>query len=139
MHPECDGPMISERSFSSLRSVGENSIPAFLQPFFFWIPYVAEKEGWNLRAPLEQIKGRTLVLFHRKDPTIPFKASAHQAAIKANLNMQSLELYQTDEQIAQAQERMVDHHFEDLGNYEVAPGLKASQAAANFILPPPAA
>lgn len=139
MHPECNGLMISERSFSSLREVGEYSIPSFLQPLLFWVPCAAEREGWNLKAPLEKMKGRTLVIYHRKDPTIPYPASAHQAAVKANLQMEAIELYQTEEQIAQAQERIVDHHFEDLGNYYVAPGLKADQAAANFILPPPAA
>lgn len=139
MYPECTGPMISERSFSSLRSVGENIIPSILKPLLFWIPWAAEKEGWKLEAPLASLRGRTLIMYHRKDPTIPYAASAHQAAIKANLNMEAIELYQTEEQIEQAQERIVDHHFEDLQNYYVAPGLKADQAAANFILPPPAA
>lgn len=139
LYPECNGPMVNERSFGSLRSVAENSIPSLLMPFFYWVPWAAEKEGWNLVAPLEKLKGRTLIIYHRKDSTIPYPSSAHQAAIKANLNFPSFELYQTEEQIKLAEERLVDHHFEDLENYYAAPGLKADQAAANFILPPPAA
>lgn len=140
MHPDCTGPLVNERSFSSLRSVGENSIPPFLWPLFFWVPWAAEKEGWNLEAPLQKLRGRTLILYHRKDPTIPYASSAHQAAIKANLNMQAIELFQTEEQIERAQEKYVDHHFEDLSSYFAAyPGLKADKAAADFILPPPAA
>jgi hypothetical protein len=135
MYPECTGPLINERSFSSLRAVGENIIPTFLKPFLFWLPWAAEKEGWKLEVPLNKLRERTLILYHRKDPTIPYAASAH----KADESIQALELYQTEEQIEQAQGRMVDHHFEELGNYYVAPGLKADQAAANFILPPAAA
>lgn len=137
LYPECTGLLINERSFQSLRSVGEHSIPLFLQPLFFWVPWAAEKEGWNLVAPLQKLKGKTLIIYHREDPTIPYAASAHQAALKAHLNMQSIELYQTEEQIAAAQDRMIDHHFEGLENYYAAPGLTAEQAAANFILPPP--
>lgn len=139
MHPECSGPIVIERSFSSLKSVAQNIIPSLLKPFFFWVPYFAEKEGWNLEAPLTKLRGRNLIVFHRKDPTIPYPASAHQAAVKANMQFETVELYQTEEQIARAQERLVDHHFEDLENYYAAPGLKADQAIANFILPPPPA
>lgn len=138
MHPECTGLFVSERSFDSLRSVFWENIPSFLRPLFFWVPYTSEKQGWNIQAPYEKLRGPILIVYHRKDPTIPYNASAHKAALRINLTVQAIELYQTEEQIAAAQERLVDHHFELLDNYHAAPGLKADQAIANFILPPSA-
>jgi hypothetical protein len=134
-HPECTGPIVSERSFSSLRSVGEHIIPRFLQPLFWWVPWAAEKQGWQLRVPLEKIKGPVLILYHKNDQTIHYPASAHKASVLANLQIPALELYQTPEQLAETQERIIDHHFEDLTTYYVAPGMKANEAVANFILP----
>lgn len=132
-------PVVSERSFESIRSILEQLIPPFLKPLFFWIPWAVEKEGWNIVVPFNKLKGRILVVYHPDDSTVPYRASAHQGALKAKAQFEALQLYQTEKQIAEAQERFVDHHFEDLENYYVAPGLKASHAIANFILPPPVA
>ncbi len=131
LYPECTGRLVSERSFSSLKNVAETMIPSFLKPLFFWIPKVAKKEGWDLKAPLERLKGKTLIVFHRDDPTIPYEASAHKRAIRLNLPVESIEL----KQIPQNQERLIDHHFEELHNYYASPsGKRADQAIADFIL-----
>jgi hypothetical protein len=134
-YPECNGPLVNERSFSSIRSATEHSIPRFLKPFLFWFPCTAERYGWNLTAPLEKLHGRTLVVYHPRDPTIPYAASAHAAATKANLMMEAICLYQTPELMRDTVGRIVDHHCENLDLYYAAPGVKADHAIANFILP----
>lgn len=139
LHPECTARYVNERSFSSASEVVWHSIPKAIRPLFFWIPFAWRTQGWNLTAPLDKIKGETLIVFHRDDPTIPFAASARQAALKANRAFQTIELYQTAEQIAEGHDRIVDHHFEDLDKYMANPGQRADDAIADFILPPPAA
>lgn len=136
-HPECDGPFVNERSFESLRSVFYENIPSLLQPLFFWLPWAADKKGWNIKAPLEKIRGKTLIVFHPDDPTIPYAASAQKAAIQTNLKVQSMQLYQTPEQINRAKERFVDHHFEELSHYQASADTTADKAIADFILPLP--
>lgn len=130
-HPECTGRLVSERSFSSLKDVAKSIIPSALKPFLFWLPDVAEKKGWDLRAPLEKLKGKTMIVYHKEDPTIPYEASAHKAAMAANLPVESGEL----ELIAKNPDRAIDHHFEELQNYIIKEnGKRADQAIADFIL-----
>lgn len=135
-YPELTGDLVHERSFDSLKSVSQNKIPSFLKPLFFWLPWAVEKEGWNLEASLNKLRGRTLVVYHKNDPTIPYPASGHQYALKTKACVQGMELIQTPEQREEARGRWVDHHFEELFRYSVADGRKADQAIAEFILPP---
>ncbi len=140
--PEFTGRYVSERSFKSIEEVIKHQIIKWLWPLWpllFWIPCTVRSQGFGLEVPLEEIQGESLFVVHKIDPTIPYPASAHQAMLKTNRVFQSIELYQTPEQIEEAEDRNVDHHFEPLAHYMANPGQTADDAIADFILPPAAA
>ncbi len=74
MHPECTGPAVLDRTFSSL--------PAILDSFQGLLGWIGKKLlphiGWNMLEAgkaIPQLKGRTLITCHPQDRVIPQKAS----------------------------------------------------------------
>ncbi|MES2273127.1 MAG: hypothetical protein V4487_02925, partial [Chlamydiota bacterium] len=116
--------------------VVKHSIPFALKILFFWIPWVIKSQGWGLDVPFDKLKGNLMVVFHKDDPTIPFEGSAYKAVKAAKLVFVGVELTQTKEQLLNAEERLIDHHFEPLRNYSTNLSQLADQAIADFILPP---
>jgi pimeloyl-ACP methyl ester carboxylesterase len=122
LNPERCGKLVNVRSLESTAKVVNARIPSFLKPFFFWVPWAVRQQGWDLRAPFEKVKGPVLVVYHKKDSTIPFEASAYKAAKAAKIAFQELELKGKEKG---------DHHVEPLHHYE-----RADLAIADFLLEP---
>lgn len=137
---EIQAPYINERSFSSIREVIQQSIPCLLKPILFWIPWCIQNQGWNLSVDPTKIQGPILVIRQAQDEVIPPAASFMKAAQKANRAFTSIELIPEPSLREDAKKRYVNHHFEPLSHYFVKgqSALRADDAAANFILPPPA-
>lgn len=73
------GTIVNERSFSSLEDwIRAQPVNCLLKSFAIWILKNQEME-LDVTSDLQKLKGRLLVVFHRRDPVIPYPASlAHK-------------------------------------------------------------
>jgi hypothetical protein len=127
---QCEGPFVNERSFDSLFKVAANFIPKAWKWLFSWAPFVAAKQGWDIKALFDQLKGATLVVYHKEDPVIHYDASAASAVSESKTaDVEVIEL------LAKNESPSFNHHYESLDHYVVAEGKEVKQEIANFILP----
>lgn len=76
-HPECTGRSVIERSLSSIYDVIQKIMPRFLGVIAgFFISLI----NWNIDGvePIENLKGRTLIVHHPRDHMMKEEASLYQ-------------------------------------------------------------
>ncbi len=126
--PETKGALINHRSFSSLNSAAKQFLVQNKLHLFLGLASLITKKGkWNL-APekvWDQIQCRKLIISHKLDPVINYKASMSEA-IK---DPDCMNLKQKDQTL-----RIKNHHVQPLSFYNDQFGNDAKTKVLEFLL-----
>lgn len=141
LHPDTKGKIIHERSFidtnkqiyySVAKHVGDNVFAALISTIINWIFHLFGWEGNKLLEEWKSISSDKLVIAHKEDPFIPFKASLYQAIKENDLEDETTKtvLLETKED----RNHIIDHHFEGLSHYsDATTEEEALSIVANFL------
>jgi pimeloyl-ACP methyl ester carboxylesterase len=79
LHPECDGKIICDRTFSSTAAFPQAMLPRWIAPFFSWLAFAIRQSGWNIDtvSAAKNLKNRLLIIYHPFDNIIPQRASLY--------------------------------------------------------------
>ena len=142
IHPECTGRYVNERSFSSTSAVVQSHLENswWKKLLLFWFPYAMRMTHWDFASPIDKVNGPVMIVHHPNDPTIPYSASCHKAAILSRKVFHSVRLQDNDWlKMARIANFKIYDHAHPLTDYEVGGPYNrkgADQVVADFLLGP---
>lgn len=139
IHPEWDSPYVNERSFSSTQDIVSAWLSGIQKLLLFWFPFTMNATRWNLKAPIDKVKGPVMIVYHPEDSTIPYDASCHQLAVRTRTFFESVKLTANHFlHLADMMKFRIYHHAHPLKDYVVLERSRqpADRLIADFILEP---